>query len=265
MTTKLNDITINCKSISLTNVQKFSSNEIPGGRGTRMISMERGASEILLDCYEDGAFEDNVYDKLKRAKDIGDSVKLDIEDEAITIGFITNITLSRDLPDFRSYTIDLIEAYHKIINVCDLTDSWSVDSGGGALSVDSTYLKEGSGSLKLSGTISASTPSRMKYNPSSLIDLEDYGWVVFWFRISNKDNISSAYIKLFKDGSNYASYDFSSLLTQVNRWIKVRVKKSSFSETGTMDWGEIDYITIDVTKSVEAAYDFYVDDLGAME
>ena len=162
------------------------------------------------------------------------------------------------------YSLELEDSAFKQVSGCDSDADWSVDSGGGTLSLASERM-EGDYSLKLSGTIPGGTASRLKYDPADYIDLSDEGWVSFWFRASDVSKLSSAVIGLYKDASNYASYDFKNVIGSADTWFRVRVRKSDFTETGTMEWDSIDYVKIGMTQSDQLNYYFLIDDLGGFQ
>ena len=82
--------------------------------------------------------------------------------------------------------------------------------------------------------------------------------------MGNVSSIGTAVLTV-SEGANTATYDFSALLAEVDKWLRLRVHKTSFTGYEELDWGQIDKIKFAVTKSQAQNYFFAVDDVGGFE
>ncbi len=254
------------RDVTFEHSRRLSEVDIPTAEGSSTEDLGKQGAPINLTGALSGESRFSDFGQLERVSRIGRSLKFDC-DMLQTVVFLKTVKLTRQTPTVLNYALALKQSRFKKVNACDLTDYWSVDSGGGSLSAvtSSPTPKEGLACLKLSGTIGAGVASRLKYTPADLVDLNFFDWPCFWFQVSSLATITSAYVKAYVDGGDYASYDFSSLLTAANTWLKIRVFKDSFSVTGSMEWDEVAYVTIEVTKSGAETDYFAIDDLGGDE
>ena len=82
--------------------------------------------------------------------------------------------------------------------------------------------------------------------------------------MGNVSSIGTA-VLMVSEGVNTATFDFSALLVEVDKWLRLRVHKTSFTGYEELDWGQIDKIKFAVTKSQAQNYFFAVDDVGGFE
>jgi hypothetical protein len=82
--------------------------------------------------------------------------------------------------------------------------------------------------------------------------------------MSDVSEISSAVLTV-SEGSNNATFDFSAMLIEPDKWITLRIHKTSFTNYGALDWGQVDKIKFAVTKAQAHNYFFAVDDVGGFE
>ena len=254
------------RDVTFEHSRRLSEVDIPTAEGSSTEDLGKQGSPINLTGVLSGSSRFSDFDQLERASRIGRSLKFDC-DMLQTVAFLKTVKLTRQTPNVLNYALSLKQSRFKKVNACDYTDYWSVDSGGGSLSAvtSSPTPKEGLACIKLSGSIGAGVASRLKYTPADLVDLNFFDWPCFWFQVSSLATITSSYVKAYVDGGDYASYNFAGLITAANTWLKIRVFKDLFSVSGSMEWDEIAYVTIDVTKSGAETYFFAVDDLGGYE
>lgn len=252
------------KAITYVRIKREANIDLPLEVGSQKQILGREPLQLVLSLGLYGSTRYDTIAALERAQDANASLKFD-SDFLKTTAFIKSIKRLDEINQTMYYELTIGEGHMKQINSCDATTDFSVDSGGGSLTADSTYFKEGTKSLKLSGTIAGATASTILYTPSEGLDLLNYNWVRFWFRISSVANMTTSLINLYYDASNYVSYDFKALHAAVDTWYLIRVLKSDFTETGTMNWDEVQYLTVSHTKSAQTLYDFYVDDLSVIE
>jgi hypothetical protein len=165
------------------------------------------------------------------------------------------------------YSLSLEESLFVQGHSCDSASDFSVDNGGGSLSaVSSTPTpQEGSYCVKLSGTIAANTESRMRCTPTDNLDMSNKAWPSFWYYTDKIIDLSACVAKFFHDAGNYATYDFKAQLLAAGAWRRIAIPKASATETGTMEWDDVDYFTISQKHTSQQTYYFAVDDVGAYE
>jgi hypothetical protein len=252
-----------------TRVSRSNQIGIPGGIGASRQDLGLQSMQIDLSGVLTGSTRYDNFDAFERARDLGESMKLDLN-TLKTVIFIEEVEPSKDLYGMGVlyYSLVLEEALFRQISPCDSTSQWSVVSGGGTFSAinSSPTPKEGDYAIKLvTTTPGASVFGTLKYDPADLIDVNDLNWVSFWYRTNNITNLETCEILLYVDASNYASYTFTSEVQAVDTWYKIRVHHDSFTVTGTMEWDEIDYILIRQEHTTDQTFTFIVDDLGAYE
>lgn len=243
--------------------QRFAQTDFISSRGSYSEQLGQAHRTFTLTGYLLGSTRYNLLSEMDRIRGIGASLKLDT-DYLHTVVFIKTVHRLRETNMVLPYQLDLEGAWFKQINSCDLTTGWTVDSGGGTLAVDTTNIREGAASLSLAGTIADGVASRLKYAPSASVDVSACSWISFDFMITDISNITSAYVKLYTDANNYTVYNFVALITSTG-WIKIRIPRASFTDTGTLDLTNLTYFSVDVTKSGQRTYAFNVDDFGAYE
>ena len=118
--------------------------------------------------------------------------------------------------------------------------------------------------MKVSHDAEAEEEVNVIYEPVDGMDLEDFDWFSFAMLLGNILELSSAVITVTESEHN-ATYDFSALLTEAEKWLRLRIHKTSFTCYAELDWGQIDKIKFAVTKSQAQNYFFAVDDVGGFE
>jgi len=247
-------------NVTFSHVKRVGEVDIPSGIGSSSQDLGKQAMSVDLSGVLLGEDRFSSFDQLERAKRVGSSLKFDC-DMLKTVAFVKEVKLLRQNPKSLHYGLTLKESRFKQVNACDNDVDWS--AVGTLLAVTGPEPKEGSAALKVSG-INVDTLS-LTYDPEDLFDLNDFDWLAFWFYLSNLTHHLSAVVKVYTDGDNYGSYDFSSLISAAESWLRLRIPKSSFVEVGSLEWDEIDSINIEVTKTNVEMWFFVIDDLGGYE
>jgi len=219
-----------------------------------------------LRVFEKTSFEGGSIEAIERIMRLGKSVKLDVEEGSLyriqTIVYLLSLEAFFIPPTTRRATIGVEEAYRNIATSCDDLEGFEVTSGGGTLSLDSTNMKEGEASVKLGGSIAAGVESALKFTPKHSLKRGTYRWLAFWFRTNNLTDLSNLKIRVYKDDSNYATYTFTSDVTEVDKWYFIRVLLDDFAITGpNFSWDEVSRIEIGETHSSAQTYAFNIDEI----
>ena len=246
-------------------ISKFADISIPLGRGDSKQFLGMGTTKIILNGTYNSANRYEQLNQLWRQQKIGASLKLD-SDPIKTVVQIIDVNPS-ELEFWIDYALTLEETRFQQENDCDSTSLWSEDSGGGALTAPTSTPtpREGSACIKLAGTIAAATESRLLFTPSDALDFSFSSWVAFDFLTDMLTDMTAATLTLKHDAGNYVTYDFSALVTVAGEWIRIRVSKADFAETGTMEWDQVTSVEIGLTRSSEQTYYIAVDDFGGYE
>lgn len=76
------------------------------------------------------------------------------------------------------------------------------------------------------------------------------GELGFWIKVDDVSLLSSIQIKIGNDSSNYfISSDFSSLISEDNKEVYVDLNLKDFTETGSVDWQNIDFLRLEITST----------------
>jgi hypothetical protein len=239
--------------------------DLPAARGSSSQDLGEQASTIELTgiLREPSRFDD--FKQLQRAKRLGNSLKLD-SDAVSTVVFVKEVRLAKVGVNILRYSLSLKESLFKLVNSCDSLLDWStqtVDAVVGVVSGSPVPL-EGAACIKVSHDAEAAEEVNLTYDPIDVIDLEDFDWLSFAWLMSDVSGISGATIKV-SEGTNNATYDFSALIAEAEKWLRLRIHKTSFINHGALDWGQIDKIKFAVTKAQAQNYFFAVDDVGGFE
>jgi hypothetical protein len=248
------------RDVVFSHVKRVGDVDIPSGIGSSSQDLGKQAMNVDLSGVLLGDNRFSNFDQLERAKRVGSSQKFDC-DMLKMVAFVKEVKLLRQNPKSLHYGLTLKESRFKQINACDNDIDWS--AVGTLLAVTSPEPKEGSAALKVSG-INIDTLS-LTYDPDDLIDLNNFDWLSFWFYLSSLTHHLGTVVKVYTDGDNYGSYDFSNLIMAAGSWLRLRVPKSSFVEVGSLEWDEVDSVSIEVTKTDVETWFFVIDDLGGYE
>jgi hypothetical protein len=248
------------RDVVFSQIKRIGDVDIPSGIGSSSQDLGKQSMNIDLSGVLLGDDRFSSFDQLERAKRVGSSLEFDC-DMLKSVAFVKEVKLLRQNPKSLNYGLTLKESRFKQVNACDNDVDWS--AVGTLLAVTSPKPKEGSAVLKVSG-INVDTLS-LTYDPDDLIDLNNFDWLSFWFYLSSLTHHLGAVVKVYTDGDNYGSYDFSSLISAAESWLRLRIPKSSFVEVGSLEWDEVDSVTIEVTKTDAETWYFVIDDLGGYE
>jgi hypothetical protein len=239
--------------------------DLPAARGSSSQDLGELAATMELSAILRGSNRFDDFRQLQRYKRLGNSLKLDA-DAIKTVVFIKEVKLTKVSVDILRYSLSLKESLFKQVNSCDGITSWSSSTVGALVEVVSSSPTplEGLGCLKVSHDAEAEEEVNVTYEPVDAVDLEDFDWLSFGILMGNVSEISSAVLTV-TEGENDATNDFSALLTETEKWLRLRVHKTSFANYGNLDWGQIDKIKFAVTKSQAQNYFFALDDVGGFE
>ena len=265
MTVTLGDLNLGVVSgLSFSDRKRLEDVDLPAARGSSSQDLGELASIIELSGILRGAGRFDDFRQLQRYKRIGNSLRLDAE-AVKTVVFIKEVKLTKVAVNILRYSLSLKESLFKQVNACDSVTSWSSSTVGATVAVASLPTPlEGLGCIKVSHDAEASEEVNVTYEPVDSIALEDFDWLSFAWLMDNISEISSAVVTV-SEGTRSATYDFSALLTEDEKWLRLRVHKTSFAGYGALDWGHIDKMKFAVTKSQAQSYFFAVDDVGGFE
>ena len=251
--------------LSSTDRKRLEDVDLPAARGSSSQDLGELASSIELSAVMRGSNRFNDFQQLQRCKRLGNSLKLDA-DTLETVVFIREVKLTKVSVNLLRYSLSLKESLFKQVNSCDDVTSWSSSTAGAVVEIVSSVPTplEGVGCLKVSHDAEAEEEVNVIYEPVDSIDLEDFDWISFAWLMSNISSIGTAVLTV-SEGANIATFDFSALLAEVDKWLRLRVHKTSFTGYEELDWGQIDKIKFAVTKSQAQNYFFAVDDVGGFE
>jgi len=243
----------------------FANIDVPLGRNSSKQFLG-GAASLELTGTLTGVARFENFLTLRKALNAGLSLKLDC-DFIKTLVFVTKVTPTLISQTSIKYSLQLDESRFQQESACESTSLWSVDSGGGSLTAASSTPtpREGAKCLKLAGAIGGGTESRLKYTPSDALDFSFSKWIAFDFITDMLTDMTAATLVLKTDAGNYVTYDFHSLVTAAGEWLRIRVNKDDFSETGTMEWDNVTVVLIGLTRSSAKTYYIAVDDFGGYE
>ncbi len=266
MTVTLEDLNLGIvNGLSFSDQKRLQDANLPAARGSSSQDLGELSSTIELTGLLQGAGRFDDFRQLQRYKRIGNSLKLDSETVS-TVVFIKEVKLAKIGVNILRYSLSLKESLFKQVNACDSLLDWSSSTADATVNcvAFSPVPLEGSGCIKISHNAVATQEVNLTYDPLDTIDLEDFDWLSLALLISDASQISSAILTV-SEGVNNAAYDFSALLTEADKWQRLRIHKTSFSNYGALDWGQIDKIKIAVTKAQAQDYFFAVDDVGGFE
>jgi hypothetical protein len=251
--------------LSFCDQKRLQDADLPAARGSSSQDLGELSSSIELTGILRGPSRFDDFRQFQRYKRIGNSLKLDSETIS-TVVFVKEVKLAKIGVNFLRYGLSLKESLFKQVNACDSILDWSSSTIGAIVSCValSPVPLEGSGCIKVSHNAEAAEEVNLAYDPLDTIDLEDFDWLSFGLLISDASQISSAILSV-SEGVNNATFDFSALLMEADKWQRLCVYKTFFSNYGALDWGQIDKLKVAVTKSQAQNYYFAVDDLGGFE
>ena len=251
--------------LSFADRKRLEDMDLPSARGSSSQDLGELASALELSGVLVGVNRFEDFRQLQRYKRLGNSLKLDAE-AAKTVVFIREVKLTKIEVNILRYSLSLKESLFKQVNSCDEITSWLSSTVGATVEAVSSLPTplEGLNCIKVSHNAEPAEEVNVTYEPFDTVDLEDFDWLSFAWLMSNLSEISSSVITV-SEGLHNASFDFSSLLTEAGKWLRLRIHKTSFTDYGTLDWGQIDKIKFALVKSQAQNYYFAVDDIGGFE
>jgi hypothetical protein len=266
MTVTLGDLNLGVvNGLSFSDRKRLEDVDLPTARGSSSQDLGELASTIELSGILRGTSRFDDFRQLQRYKRLGNSLKLDSE-ALKTVVFVKEVKLVKVGVNILRYGLSLKESLFKQINSCDDVTSWSSSTLNAVLSAvtNAPTPLEGLGCIKVNHNAEASEEVNVTYEPLDSIDFEDFDWLSFASFLGDISEISSAVITV-SEGLHNATFDFSALLTEAEKWLRLRIHKTSFENYSALDWGQIDKIKFAVTKSQAQNYFFAVDDVGGFE
>lgn len=251
--------------LSFSDRKRLEDVDLPTARGSSSQDLGDLASIIELSGILRGNSRFDDFRQLQRYKRLGNSLKLD-SDALKTVVFVKEVKLVKVGVNILRYGLSLKESLFKQVNSCDDVAGWSSSTVDAIVSsvTSSPIPLEGLGCLKVSHDAEASEEVNVIYEPLDSFDFEEFDWLSFAWLMGGISEISSAIVTV-SEGLHNATFDFSGLLTEAEKWLRLRIHKTSFTNYGTLDWGQIDKIKFAVTKSQAQNYFFAVDDVGGFE
>jgi hypothetical protein len=266
MTVTLGELNLGVvNGLSFSDPKRLEDIDLPAARGSSSQDLGELSQVIELSGILRGSNRFDDFRQIQRAKRLGNSLKLD--SEAIsTVVFVKDIKLAKVGVNILRYGLTLKESLFKQVNACDDILNWSTQTVDAVVSVVSStpVPLEGTGCVKVSHVAEAAEEVNLTYDPLDAIDLEDFDWVSFAWLMNDVSEISSAVLTV-SEGTNNATYDFSALLAEAEKWLRLRIRKTSFINHAALDWGQIGKIKFAVTKDEAQNYFFAVDDVGGFE
>jgi hypothetical protein len=266
VTVTLGDLNLGVvNGLSFSDRKRLADVDLPTARGSSSQDLGELATTIELSGILRGTSRFDDFRQLQRYKRLGNSLKLD-SDAVKTVVFVKEVKLGKASVNVLRYSLSLKESLFKQVNSCDSITSWSTSTVDAILSViaSSPNPLEGVGCIKVSHDAEAAEEVNLTYEPVDSIDLEDFDWLGFAWLMDNISEINTAVLTV-SEGLNNSTFDFSGFLTEAEKWLRLRIHKTSFTDYGALDWGKIDKIKFAVTKSQAQNYFFAVDDLGGFE
>jgi hypothetical protein len=266
MTVTLGDLNLGVvNGLSFSDRKRLEDIDLPTARGSSSQDLGELASSIDLSGILRGSSRFDDFKQLQRYKRLGNSLKLD-SDALKTVVFVKEVKLVKIGVSILRYGLSLKESLFKQVNSCDEVAGWSSSTVGATVGMvpSSPNPLEGLGCIKVSHEAEASEEVNLTYEPLDAFDLEDFDWVSFAWLMDSVSGITSAVVTV-TEGVHSATYDFSALLTEAEKWLRLRIQKTSFANHGALDWGQIDKIKLAVTKSQAQSYFFAIDDVGGFE
>jgi hypothetical protein len=266
MTVSLGELNLGVvNGLSFSDQKRLQDVDLPAARGSSSQDLGELSSIFELTGILQGnnRFED--FRQLLRYKRIGNSLKLD-SDTVSSVVFVKEVKLAKIGVNFLRYGLSLKESLFKQVNACDSLLDWSSLTLGASVSAvaSSPVPFEGLACIKVSHDALASEDVNLTYDPLDTVDLEDFDWISLALLISDISQVSSAILTV-SEGANNATYNFLALLTEAEKWQRLCIQKTSFSNYGALDWGQVDKLKVAVTKAQAQSYYLAVDDVGGFE
>jgi len=262
---RIDDITLDVTGISEESNVKLSTHEVaiyPHTFGEIYKAYATSQRKWELTTSETSA-NAGLYRKLETLMKIGKSLKVDLpEVDIYSVGFVTSVKLSKTQSMIKNIQVTIEEGLRNYIHGCDDIADWV---SNGTLAVDTTDFKEGTGSVKCSGSLTAGTALYAKAPITIPPRFLSCDWMAFWFKTDNITDLSSIVVKLLIDANNYASIDITSQVTEVNSWLLIRFKRAAMTLTGSMDWNSINALQLEKTHSTAQTYSFWIDEICAYQ
>jgi len=261
-------IQFNVSSISESSAVKYSTHEIaiyPKTFGEIFRAYATSQRKWSLRSAESAVkgYNVDVYRKLERLMLIGQSVTIDLpEIDRYSVGFITAVKLAKSQDVVEEFEVDVEEGIRNPIHACDDITDWT---SNGTLVVDTSDFKEGTGSVKFSGTPAAGTALYANAPISIPPRFLSCDWLAFWFKTDNITDLSSVVVKLFCSSVDYARINVTSQINTAGKWILVRFKRENMSLTGTVDWNKVFAFQIEKTHSTDQTQTNWLDDICAYQ
>ncbi|MCD6446502.1 hypothetical protein J7L49_06945 [Candidatus Bathyarchaeota archaeon] len=263
---KIDTVEFNVSSISENSAVKLSTHEVaiyPHTFGEIYKAYATTQRKWSLTGSETNSFNIDVYRKLERLMRIGKSVTVDLpEINRYSVGFITSVKLSKQQDVISEFQVDVEEGLHNYIHGCDDITDWV---SNGTLTVDTNDYKEGTGSVKINGSMDAEVALYAKAPITIPPRFLMCDWIAFWFKTDNITDLSNITVKLLVDNNNYASINVTNQVSQVNTWILIRFKRENMTLTGTIDWNRVAAFQIEKTHSTTQTQTNWIDDICAYQ
>jgi len=134
------------------------------------------------------------------------------------------------------------DGFFTVIATGDSDETWT-DSGAGTASQDTDNHIEGDGCAKL--TVVDGVGSQ--YLQVGNLDLSDKDYISIYVFIEDADYVDSAKLRLeTTHGSDYFEYELTGL---ESGWNIFYIDKDDFTDTGSPDWTDIDYVELELTTT----------------
>ena len=255
------------RGLPFTHIGRIAEVDLPGARGSGRQDLGKEPMRITLSGALTGDDRIENFDQLERYRGLGYGLKLE-SPYLNTVAFLDSVNLAGIRKTVLDYSLRLTESRFKQIDSCDTLDSWHSDDGGDQTIENADPLpKEGEYCFKHTET----ADTFWIYNRSDdLVDLSNYDYVAFWFYV-NRIDMTSLELRLWNDENDTSMrYDFLSLITEANKWHRILLHKSEFTENyddgpEPFDWSALEEFFFRFERADSQEMVFCFDDLGAYE
>ena len=249
--------------IVFTKVSRKAQIEIPGSRGSGREDLGSLSTQFTIIGALSGDERLEDFNQLDRYRMLAEPLKF-LNPYRDTVVYVDAVKPREYFSNGLTYEMTLIETRFKSISKCDSLVGWE-DVSSGSIALEDTDPQPREGYYCITDTLSLDVELDLIYTPPDTLDLSNYNYIAFHVRLNNVSELDYAPIHLIDYNGFEAYYDFSSIIAEADKWYRLILHKTEFTEDPGFDWSAVKEIIFEVGWNSNGDWILAVDDLGAYE